>query len=209
MSARAKVDISSAGRRLMRRRDIATSPCAGSRPRGDASKHPDLLERLEQIAPLTLPTPSSLRIQGARTRYTCVSEILLSSSTCPATTKLIDVFPMSSKARSDSVDLDTKSVSLPAEPPSPLLVDPPSRKGTTWLGALWDTFDLPRDERRLLVKIDASLLIFASLGYFIKCACPLQITVVRLSSPSRVIFLSSEISIRSAAPSLVTDPPIS
>lgn len=38
----------------------------------------------------------------------------------------------------------------------------------SWLGIFWDTADLSREERRLLFKVDASLLIFASLGYFIK-----------------------------------------
>lgn len=39
---------------------------------------------------------------------------------------------------------------------------------TTWKGKIWDTFDLPRDERKLLAKVDMFLLTFASLGYFIK-----------------------------------------
>ncbi|EJT99513.1 MFS general substrate transporter [Dacryopinax primogenitus] len=38
----------------------------------------------------------------------------------------------------------------------------------SWAGYLWDTADLPPDERWLLFKVDASLLIFASLGYFLK-----------------------------------------
>lgn len=38
----------------------------------------------------------------------------------------------------------------------------------TWKGRLWDTFDLPREERRLMFKVDAVILTFASLGYFIK-----------------------------------------
>jgi hypothetical protein len=32
----------------------------------------------------------------------------------------------------------------------------------TWLGYFWDTADLAKDERKLLFKIDACLLIFAS-----------------------------------------------
>ncbi|KAL7417101.1 major facilitator superfamily domain-containing protein [Mrakia frigida] len=36
------------------------------------------------------------------------------------------------------------------------------------LGWLWDTADLGMEERRLLLKLDTSLLVFASLGYFIK-----------------------------------------
>lgn len=38
----------------------------------------------------------------------------------------------------------------------------------TWKGKIWDTFDLPRAERKLLFKVDALILTFASLGYFIK-----------------------------------------
>lgn len=41
----------------------------------------------------------------------------------------------------------------------------------TWKGRLWDTFDLPADERKLLFKVDALLLTFASLGYFLKYVC--------------------------------------
>ncbi|WVQ64233.1 uncharacterized protein L199_002395 [Kwoniella botswanensis] len=35
----------------------------------------------------------------------------------------------------------------------------------TWKGRLWDTFDLPTDQRKLLFKVDAVMLTFASLGY--------------------------------------------
>ncbi|RSH93611.1 hypothetical protein EHS25_006257 [Saitozyma podzolica] len=38
----------------------------------------------------------------------------------------------------------------------------------TWKGRIWDTFDLPKDERKLLFKVDAFILTFASLGYFLK-----------------------------------------
>ncbi|KAL7419497.1 hypothetical protein Q5752_005408 [Cryptotrichosporon argae] len=38
----------------------------------------------------------------------------------------------------------------------------------TWYGRLWDTWDLPPAERRLLFKVDGLILTFASLGYFIK-----------------------------------------
>lgn len=36
----------------------------------------------------------------------------------------------------------------------------------TWLGYLWDTADLSKEERRLLFKVDASLLIFASVSFY-------------------------------------------
>ncbi|KAJ7243446.1 major facilitator superfamily domain-containing protein [Mycena rebaudengoi] len=42
------------------------------------------------------------------------------------------------------------------------------RQKQSWLGYLWDTADLSTQERRLLFKVDASLLLFASLGYFVK-----------------------------------------
>ncbi|KAH7054284.1 MFS general substrate transporter [Macrophomina phaseolina] len=37
-----------------------------------------------------------------------------------------------------------------------------------WKGIIWDTFDKSPEERRFLFKLDAALLTFASLGYFIK-----------------------------------------
>ncbi|ORY28944.1 major facilitator superfamily domain-containing protein [Naematelia encephala] len=38
----------------------------------------------------------------------------------------------------------------------------------TWLGAIWDTADLPTEERKLMFKVDCALLTFACLGYFLK-----------------------------------------
>lgn len=38
----------------------------------------------------------------------------------------------------------------------------------TWRSHLWDTFDRSPEERRFLFKLDAVILTFASLGYFIK-----------------------------------------
>ncbi|KAK3377255.1 allantoate permease [Lasiosphaeria ovina] len=38
----------------------------------------------------------------------------------------------------------------------------------TWKGYVWDTWDLPKDQRRLLFKVDAFVLTFASIGYFLK-----------------------------------------
>ncbi|KAL2793207.1 major facilitator superfamily domain-containing protein [Aspergillus keveii] len=38
----------------------------------------------------------------------------------------------------------------------------------SWKGCLWDTFDKPPEERRFLFKLDAALLTFATLGYFVK-----------------------------------------
>ena len=38
----------------------------------------------------------------------------------------------------------------------------------TWKSYVWDTFDKSTEERKFLFKLDAALLTFASLGYFIK-----------------------------------------
>ncbi|MCJ1447766.1 MAG: hypothetical protein MMC23_008277 [Stictis urceolatum] len=38
----------------------------------------------------------------------------------------------------------------------------------TWRSYIWDTFDKSPEERRFLTKLDAAVLTFASLGYFIK-----------------------------------------
>lgn len=57
-------------------------------------------------------------------------------------------------------DGDVESVSKP--------VDLHQAIKPTWKGRIWDTFDLPRDERKLLFKVDALILTFASLGYFLK-----------------------------------------
>lgn len=38
----------------------------------------------------------------------------------------------------------------------------------TWRSYFWDTFDKSPEERRFLFKLDAVILAFASLGYFIK-----------------------------------------
>jgi hypothetical protein len=37
-----------------------------------------------------------------------------------------------------------------------------------WVSYIWDTFDKSPEERRLLTKLDAAILSFASLGEFIK-----------------------------------------
>ncbi|KAJ5151310.1 uncharacterized protein N7482_010562 [Penicillium canariense] len=38
----------------------------------------------------------------------------------------------------------------------------------TWKGYIWDTWELPTDQRWLLFKLDAFVLTFASIGYFLK-----------------------------------------
>jgi ACS family pantothenate transporter-like MFS transporter len=57
---------------------------------------------------------------------------------------------------------DSGSGHAPAET---LVAKDPKR---TWRSYLWDTFDKSPEERRFLFKLDAVILTFASLGYFIK-----------------------------------------
>ncbi|KAM5349686.1 hypothetical protein ACJ41O_006191 [Fusarium nematophilum] len=38
----------------------------------------------------------------------------------------------------------------------------------TWKSYIWDTWELPQEQRRLLFKVDAFVLTFASIGYFLK-----------------------------------------
>ncbi|KAH8704223.1 major facilitator superfamily domain-containing protein [Talaromyces proteolyticus] len=42
------------------------------------------------------------------------------------------------------------------------------KKRTKFVGYLWDTFDKPPAERRLLTKLDAAILSFGAVGYFVK-----------------------------------------
>lgn len=46
------------------------------------------------------------------------------------------------------------------------IVQPEVKK--RWVSYIWDTLDKSPEERRFLFKLDAALLSFASLGYFIK-----------------------------------------
>ncbi|KAL2823266.1 allantoate permease [Aspergillus cavernicola] len=51
--------------------------------------------------------------------------------------------------------------------------NPPQEQGivkpiSSWKGYLWDTWVLPSDQRWLLFKLDAFVLTFASIGYFLK-----------------------------------------
>jgi ACS family pantothenate transporter-like MFS transporter len=38
----------------------------------------------------------------------------------------------------------------------------------SWKGYIWDTWDLPRDQRRLLFKVDAFVLTFASVSFHLR-----------------------------------------
>ncbi|WOO82739.1 Pantothenate transporter FEN2 [Vanrija pseudolonga] len=59
----------------------------------------------------------------------------------------------------------------------------------TWKGRIWDTFDLPKDQRILLFKVDGLLLTFAALGYFLKNLDQLNVTNAFLSGMKEDIHL--------------------
>lgn len=67
-----------------------------------------------------------------------------------------------SKSASSSVVAPAESEDTPA---TQIIQKAPKR---TWKSYFWDTFDKSPEERRFLFKLDAALLTFASLGYFIK-----------------------------------------
>ncbi|KAJ3546017.1 hypothetical protein NM208_g2219 [Fusarium decemcellulare] len=58
---------------------------------------------------------------------------------------------------------DTEATSDSGQP-SDIIVKPVK----TWKGYIWDTWELPPDQRWLLFKVDAFILTFASIGYFLK-----------------------------------------
>jgi ACS family pantothenate transporter-like MFS transporter len=94
--------------------------------------------------------PKKIKIHGhpAR-RETCGRHIMAAS----------ERFSNSSELSVVGKDEDEAGPNIPSA--SPILAP----RNVTWKGALWDTFDAPRDERKLLFKLDAVLLTFASLGY--------------------------------------------
>lgn len=53
----------------------------------------------------------------------------------------------------------------------------------SWLSRVWEPADLPDDERRLLRKVDASLLVFAGLGYMLKSVLWAHSLCIRNHSP--------------------------
>lgn len=63
--------------------------------------------------------------------------------------------------RNSSSSLDESRVELDSLPVQ-------AKPKLTWKSYIWDTFDKSPEERRFLFKLDAVLLTFASLGYFIK-----------------------------------------
>ncbi|KAJ7717984.1 major facilitator superfamily domain-containing protein [Mycena metata] len=69
------------------------------------------------------------------------------------------------KTKADDSPIGPKADDSPLDSRYPLDLE---RQKQSWLGYLWDTADASPHERRMLFKVDASLLLFASLGYFIK-----------------------------------------
>ncbi|KAF1986877.1 pantothenate transporter [Aulographum hederae CBS 113979] len=67
-------------------------------------------------------------------------------------------------------DNDTSTVALGLTCICNLITEERATLSTTkrWVSYIWDTFDKSPEERRFLFKLDAALLTFASLGYFIK-----------------------------------------
>ncbi|KAG7294565.1 hypothetical protein NEMBOFW57_004641 [Staphylotrichum longicolle] len=63
---------------------------------------------------------------------------------------------------------DTHSIDTESGRRSTLQDQPPPGPPKTWKGYVWDTWDLPSDQRRLLFKVDALILTFSSIGYFLK-----------------------------------------
>ncbi|KAL2871159.1 major facilitator superfamily domain-containing protein [Aspergillus lucknowensis] len=70
-------------------------------------------------------------------------------------------------ARRDTMAPSTGIVAERATAPdtTEIIQETPKRR---WVSYIWDTFDKSPEERRLLTKLDAAILSFASLGYFIK-----------------------------------------
>lgn len=64
------------------------------------------------------------------------------------------------------VDNKSTPILVPNQDESIVIADQ-GAKQSFW-GKIWDTADVGPEERRFLTKLDASLLVFASLGYFVK-----------------------------------------
>nr|XP_019009537.1 uncharacterized protein I206_06186 [Kwoniella pini CBS 10737]OCF48318.1 hypothetical protein I206_06186 [Kwoniella pini CBS 10737] len=60
----------------------------------------------------------------------------------------------------DTIVLDGEGVAVPQQYQAP--------PKASWKGRIWDTFDAPPDEQKLLFKLDAVLLVFGCLGWFVK-----------------------------------------
>lgn len=47
-------------------------------------------------------------------------------------------------------------------------IEESQERGKSWKSYVWDTWELPKEQRWLLFKVDAFVLTFASIGYFLK-----------------------------------------
>lgn len=79
------------------------------------------------------------------------------------------------KLASSTVDVEAvrgPSESLSADSSQEHIVKPVS----TWKGYIWDTWELPKEERWLLFKVDAFVLTFASVSSrgFPECFCAVR-----------------------------------
>ena len=90
-------------------------------------------------------------------------------------TKVVSVSPLTTRASEEDLllpqpvdnmahptNLDSPDAAQHAE--EVIQVKPRHR----WQGYIWDTFDKSPEERKFLFKLDAAVLTFATLGYFIK-----------------------------------------
>lgn len=63
--------------------------------------------------------------------------------------------------------LDEELDHLPPQDKAEVII-PKDVSRKKWQSYIWDSFDKSPEERKFLFKLDAALLTFASLGYFIK-----------------------------------------
>lgn len=69
----------------------------------------------------------------------------------------------------DSPQVTTSSVyNIDAENQISIQRDDGTKPVRSWKSYVWDTWELPPDQRWMLFKVDAYVLTFASLGYFLK-----------------------------------------
>lgn len=84
-------------------------------------------------------------------------------------------FSVSQPAPSSTSDEKPRHDALASDSSSSITVQSTPKR--TWRSYLWDTFDKSPEERKFLFKLDAVILTFASLGYFIKYLDQVQPTM--------------------------------
>jgi hypothetical protein len=77
----------------------------------------------------------------------------------------------------------------------------PEKRKPRLIGYLWDTFDKPPAERRLLTKLDAALLCFGAVGRFFKNKSVRFVALCRLHFGRQAISSRAWISTISTMPS--------